>query len=741
MSKCPRFENLEIRRLLAAAGDLDVGYGADAFAMVGGSQFIALAAAPEIMVQPDGKVVLLADYKPATAARLATARMDATGVLDPTWGGGGIVVTSVVRGAGGFPKALALQEDGKALVAVMINEPGGFAIPGPQIALQRFNSDGSIDETISGGSVRVGAAHMASRMYAGVRADGQIEVVGIVPQSENDLLVHARFDALGVPDETLGGAVTLQTYADGHVLDVAIQPDGKILVLVDGAGGDPVVVRLRTDGDPDSGAFSDDARVPLEALSTASDLALLPNGDILIAGAAGSGASQTTALMRINSDGSVDSSFSDDGLAIGPVGQITRYALTAGGEIRALGKNAAGETAVFGFTAAGAHDDAKFGGGGTPIAREFTAGFVPYAITLNDIAVDEFGHILLPGVVSTHASVDGGAGAVQGVGVMRLGRSGPIVRNNVTGHLFIDGTESADVMTTSTSGDALTVTLNGVTQSYSVADVTRLSVRLLGGDDECTAIAGIDTYADGGDDRDTVATGDGVDTLIGGGSSGDDLNAGGGKNEIIGSEGDDLITATGGAARITAMGGNDTILCGDGYDTVDAGAGNDSVSGGDGNDTVFGGSGADTILAGGDHDWVYGGDGNDSVLGCGGADMIFGGAGRDYLSGGGERDRILGGGGADRLRGGDKLDQLDGGNGDDLLLGSGGDDVLWGRNGNDTLNGEGGSDNLQAGRDDDLLIVLDDGAIDLLEGSSGTDTVQGDDDPLDVLLKIESDER
>ena len=87
--------------------------------------------------------------------------------------------------------------------------------------------------------------------------------------------------------------------------------------------------------------------------------------------------------------------------------------------------------------------------------------------------------------------------------------------------------------------------------------------------------------------------------------------------------------------------------------------------------------------------------------------MIFGAARRNYLSGG------------------DKLDQLDGGNGHDLLLGSAGGDVFWGRHGNDTLNGEAGGH----------------GFIDLLESSSGEDTLQGDDDPLDVLLKIESDER
>jgi uncharacterized delta-60 repeat protein len=86
--------------------------------------------------------------------------------------------------------------------------------------------------------------------------------------------------------------------------------------------------------------------------------------------------------------------------------------------------------------------------------------------------------------------------------------------------------------------------------------------------------------------------------------------------------------------------------------SIIAGAGNDdvwsylnkptSVSGGDGNDYIFTGDAADRI---------DGGNGNDSIWGLGGDDHLIGGAGNDQISGGAGNDLLDGGTGADDIYG------------------------------------------------------------------------------------------
>ncbi len=106
--------------------------------------------------------------------------------------------------------------------------------------------------------------------------------------------------------------------------------------------------------------------------------------------------------------------------------------------------------------------------------------------------------------------------------------------------------------------------------------------------------------------------------------------------------------------QISSLAGNDnidasaatvpvTILAGDGNDFVLGGAANDSIDGQAGNDTLFGGRGNDTLSGGEGGDYLNGGPGNDT---------IFGGAGNDQvLATDGSKDWIDMGGGFDRANG------------------------------------------------------------------------------------------
>ncbi len=101
-------------------------------------------------------------------------------------------------------------------------------------------------------------------------------------------------------------------------------------------------------------------------------------------------------------------------------------------------------------------------------------------------------------------------------------------------------------------------------------------------------------------------------------------NGGGGPTQ-----GNDLLSGTGGADRILALGGNDNVRGLGGNDTLVGQAGNDTVKGGGGDDVVKGNGGDDRLLGQG---------GNDRLIGGGGADTLLGNKGDDTLKGGGGAD-------------------------------------------------------------------------------------------------------
>ena len=106
---------------------------------------------------------------------------------------------------------------------------------------------------------------------------------------------------------------------------VAVQPDGKILV----AGNTPVVTnsgtsyaaflaRYNTNGSLDT-SFSGDGVIltpRTNAYSTFNGLAIESDGKIVVAGIA-TNASDQFGLARYNSDGTLDTTFSGDGMVAG----------------------------------------------------------------------------------------------------------------------------------------------------------------------------------------------------------------------------------------------------------------------------------------------------------------------------------------------------------------------------------------------------------------------------------------
>jgi uncharacterized delta-60 repeat protein len=95
-----------------------------------------------------------------------------------------------------------------------------------------------------------------------------------------------------------------------------------------------------------------------------------------------------------------------------------------------------------------------------------------------------------------------------------------------------------------------------------------------------------------------------------------------------------------------------SVMGGAGDDRITSGGGADSITGGAGYDRIDGGPGDDTLVGNDGRDWLAGQDGNDALFGNAWGDFLHGGDGADTLEGGGYPDHLIGSIGTDELHGG-----------------------------------------------------------------------------------------
>jgi uncharacterized delta-60 repeat protein len=259
-----------------------------------------------IAVQTDNKILISGKFdKVGGAFRRSLARLNADSTIDNDF-----QLNTVNNGGNYFSQIIEIlnvkpQTDGKIVVT------GAFTyfVNGVEKRnLVRLNSDGSIDPSF------VPAINLwdtflpnggGSNRFV-LQNDGKI-VVGTSGTSTQTPSIAYRFNS----DGSLDNIFQSQTLAEGNtenIMDLEIQPDGKILL-----GGRyynstkmSFLVRLNADGSLDS-TF----QVPEQANMEITAIELLEDGKILVAKMEGSSipSSQKSIVQRLNSDGSIDSSF------------------------------------------------------------------------------------------------------------------------------------------------------------------------------------------------------------------------------------------------------------------------------------------------------------------------------------------------------------------------------------------------------------------------------------------------
>jgi uncharacterized delta-60 repeat protein len=185
----------------------------------------------------------------------------------------------------------------------------------------------------------------------------------VVLSSANEKLTVSRLLPNGAPDPTFGGVGHTVIESPGAYLGaygVAIQPDGKIVVVGYRSTGeaDAMVWRLNADGGtgtPNSAldpTFDTDGIAQLDSSSfdVARAVVIQPDGKIVVAGTTFTSPNQTVAVWRLNANGgsgaingALDHTFDTDGVAgisDGTSDQANAVALRPDGKIIVAGSTA-----------------------------------------------------------------------------------------------------------------------------------------------------------------------------------------------------------------------------------------------------------------------------------------------------------------------------------------------------------------------------------------------------------------
>jgi uncharacterized delta-60 repeat protein len=265
-----------------------------------------------VVVQPDGKTVIAGSaVNRATGEVFALVRYNADGSRDAGFGVGGVVSTAFPIVVVGGARGVALQPDGKIVVA------GSALIGGAQtFAVARYDGAGVLDPSFGSGGIATAPSffywEQAEARAVAMQPDGKIVVGGAAAGQ----FVLARFTPTGTLDATFGsGGIARPT--GGSAWAVAVQRDGKIVEAGrDGSGFQFGVSRVNADGSNDVGfgvggtATADFSTQGVQAAAEA--VQIQANGKIVAAGM-GSGSRLFFALARFGADGTLDPGFGTSG--------------------------------------------------------------------------------------------------------------------------------------------------------------------------------------------------------------------------------------------------------------------------------------------------------------------------------------------------------------------------------------------------------------------------------------------
>ena len=302
------------------------------------------------IIQADGKIIVAGFAYNGNNSDFALVRYNSNGSLDNSFGSNGKLMTPVGL-HDDYASGLGIQTDGKIIVVGSSTDSNYV----PAFAVVRYNSNGSIDSTFGqNGKIISHLGHFISYLsgvYYGVysdeyarsvviQTDGKIVVAG-ESYTYNDCyhddyyggiycsraFAMVRYNNNGRLDSTFGSSgKVVDSISLVYPASAVLQTDGKILVAGGGSGANGFRTnRYNSNGSLDS-SFGINGKVITQIggqndYSYSNSIFYQPDGKILSAGYINKNPGNDFAVVRYKSNGSLDSSFNSNGIAVLHIGQ------------------------------------------------------------------------------------------------------------------------------------------------------------------------------------------------------------------------------------------------------------------------------------------------------------------------------------------------------------------------------------------------------------------------------------
>ncbi|MGH8172778.1 MAG: hypothetical protein ACREPX_06500 [Rhodanobacteraceae bacterium] len=286
-----------------------------------------------VAVDPDGGIVLAGGSGTTSSALV---RLTRSGGIDGAFGSGGIAINDLAAGQGDFLYALVRTDDGH-----YVGCGTAFAsTTGADFVVARFNANGSLDMSFDGVgyaatpfSVSGSGGSLFDQCNAvAVQSDGMIVSAGLTYETGPSTVALTRHTMSGALDSGFGSGgkvdINASSSAGGNseARAVLVLPDGKILVAgfaYNSGHGALMVMRLQSDGTPDSTFGS--AGITRTSVGTSEDIAnaivRLPDGRFVVAGSSiFTDNRRDFVLARYAENGVLDPTFGSGGIVTTPVG-------------------------------------------------------------------------------------------------------------------------------------------------------------------------------------------------------------------------------------------------------------------------------------------------------------------------------------------------------------------------------------------------------------------------------------
>ena len=381
-------------------GTPDTTLDEDGALTLGFSEHPSISFVAQLALLPDGKVLVSGfTHGDGNEDRsVFVAKLNPDGSLDTSFGAGtGRTTTNVDQGRLENELTTTVLPDGRIVVATSsweLDALGQSVSTGVRIAMVRYLPDGSLDASFGSNGIVTGSDDRVRGEAMTVQADGKIIVAGanVSHVTDGGFEVH-RFNADGSIDTSFSTDGQTRTYFEGYGYDrtssaygVAMQADGKIVAV---------------------------GHAPADSLG---------NPKITTA----------MAVVRYNADGSLDSTFGNDGKMIHWVSQDQGRATLGGvdeyggstayevriaedGKILVVGTSSLWkqDTGITEFALMRLHADGRldeqFGNKGV---ATFSGG-AGFSVNINDMTVRSDGSVVVSG--STYPSGGGGTVTVMAV--------------------------------------------------------------------------------------------------------------------------------------------------------------------------------------------------------------------------------------------------------------------------------------------------------------------------------------